>query len=131
MIIQNTTKICNEFIKFVCEFVEFDLSEDGLLVIEYSGGIKQACNDGILGVCRTVMVDRPVYMISVVAHADTLTLVHELRHAAQGQQLGIELFNELYEMESESEGYWANVFEEDSRDYEMKYSKWISEGKAA
>lgn len=122
MDISNHTKISEDLIKAIAEVVGLDLREDGLLYIEYSTDLKGHAMEN-LGSCQTVHVERPVYLIKLVPWADTLTLVHEMRHAAQAQLIGVSEFNALYEMELESESYWYNVFEEDARDAEIQWSR--------
>lgn len=122
MNIINTTKICNELIKAIAKDVGLDLSCCNL-EINYSTEIKGKVKDDTHGEI-TACLDEGMLDLYIEVHptAKTSTLAHELRHGMQYQTIGVDILNEMYEAETEVEGYENNILEVDARDAGNRWS---------
>jgi hypothetical protein len=111
MSIINLTNISNELVKAIALDVGLDLNACTLKLVlkSDSKGIK----DGYGGLFTH---EGETLVIKLDPYSSTVSLAHELRHAAQSQILGKEAFKAVYEIENEIEGYTDNVLEVDARE---------------
>jgi hypothetical protein len=114
MIIVNETNFSETSIKAVATWAGLDLSEGATLVIKRVLFNKPNMKGSFHAYQSEAGL---VYVVELAAAGCAKVLAHELRHAAQCQALTLEVFNTLYDLEEQLEGYKLNVFEVDAREY--------------
>lgn len=121
MIIVNNTSISIDLIKAIMVDAGIDLTVDYTLtfnVLEKSEGMKS----GNVGQCYSYEFEGVnKIFIDLRLEASTEILAHEIRHAYQTINLGIETLNDLYQMEQDLEGYDNNVFELDAVEFGKRW----------
>ena len=111
MRIINETQFTLKDITEAARFSGVNLKSGGLLIVSYLGKSEDLDSDGV---CLNA-VTQVIHHVKVRQGKSLAVLVHEMRHVGQAQQLGGDVFNILYKVELEAEGYNGSILEADAR----------------
>lgn len=110
MRIINESHFSIEDIIKAARFSGVNLKSGGLLIVSTLGQGEDTDSDGV---CLNA-VTQVIHHVKVRQGKSLAVLVHEMRHVGQSQQLGGDVFNMLYKIEMECEGYKGNILEADA-----------------